>query len=328
MIFSLYHNSTAFSRIIIPVFQRGYVWTQVDASSFIETLLLGLPVPGIFLSRERNSKKYLVIDGQQRLLSLQYFVDGIFRTGTVKGSAFSLKKVQEKYKDATYRTLDADDRTRLNDSIIHATIIQQDDPKDDDSSIFYIFQRLNKYGRRLFPHEIRNSIYRGEFNELLKKINANEIWRKIYGKESPRQKDIELILRFFAFFDYSEKYSHPMKDLLNKYMSKHRDLKPPYTADRYINLFNSTIRVIYNSLSKNAFRPEKSLNAAVLDAVMVGIANRLQKGEITDLDGLKNKYEMLLNNPVFKEAYKKATSNEENIKTRLKSAHEAFTNIR
>ncbi|MBF0318647.1 MAG: DUF262 domain-containing protein [Nitrospirae bacterium] len=313
--------------IVIPYFQRGYVWTHVDASRFIETLLLGLPVPGIFLSKEKEPIKYLVIDGQQRLRTLQYFYDGIFRTGTKKGNAFALKNVQEKYNKKTYKTLEPDDKTRLNNSLIHATIIQQDNPKDDDSSIYYIFERLNKFGRQLYPQEIRNCVYRGEFNELLKQLNTNEAWREIYGKESPRQKDIELILRFFALFYNSDEYRRPMKDFLNHCMSKYRNLTSPHTADGFLSLFNSTIKVIYDSLSKDAFRPANSLNAAVFDAVMVGVAKRLEKGKINDLVDLKNKYEKLLKIPGFVEAYKTSTSDENNVKARLTSASEIFSDI-
>lgn len=64
--------------IFIPSFQREYVWNLSDASGFIESLLLGLPVPGVFLAREDDTQKLLVIDGQQRLKSLEFFYNGIF----------------------------------------------------------------------------------------------------------------------------------------------------------------------------------------------------------------------------------------------------------
>jgi uncharacterized protein with ParB-like and HNH nuclease domain len=64
--------------ILVPEFQRKYVWSIVQASRFIESLLLGLPVPGIFMSKELNTNKLLIIDGQQRLKTLQFFYKGIF----------------------------------------------------------------------------------------------------------------------------------------------------------------------------------------------------------------------------------------------------------
>ena len=71
--------------IKIPPFQRDYIWTHAEASRFVESLLLGLPVPGVFLSRDEETQNLLVIDGQQRLRSLQYFYDGIFRRAQACG---------------------------------------------------------------------------------------------------------------------------------------------------------------------------------------------------------------------------------------------------
>lgn len=302
--------------IMIPPFQRDYIWNHVEASRFIESLLLGLPVPGVFLSKEIESQNLLVIDGQQRLRTLQYFYDGIFRRGPSKDKSFVLKNVQKDYEGKTYKGLSREDKLRLDDSIIHVTIVKQDDPAGDESSIYHVFERLNKYGRQLYPQEIRNCMYHGELNNLIKELNENKSWRKIFGKESPRQKDTELILRFFAFMFLSEKYSRPMKDFLNKYMAKNRHLKLN-SADELKLLFGSTIEAIYNSISERAFRPEKAINAAVFDAVMVGVATRLRKGEVKSLETLKTKYDELLVNNEFIKAYKTATSDEENVRKRL-----------
>src|SRR3989344_4521389 len=88
--------------IEIPSFQRSYVWTLKQASRFIESLILGLPVPGVFFSREKNTEKLLVIDGQQRLLSLYYFYEGVFAE---KKKIFSLEGVQPEFEGKTYKTL-------------------------------------------------------------------------------------------------------------------------------------------------------------------------------------------------------------------------------
>jgi len=117
--------------IKIPKFQRVYVWTEKQASRFIESLLLGLPVPGIFFSRDLDSADLLVIDGQQRLKSLLYFYEGHF-----EDKVFRLKDVQKRFENKTYEELEADDKTRLDDSIIHATIVKQDEPSEDNSSIY------------------------------------------------------------------------------------------------------------------------------------------------------------------------------------------------
>ena len=122
------------------------MWKFKEASRFIESLLLGLPVPGIFLSKEKETQKLLVIDGQQRLLTLLYFYDGIFQPTKRE---FALKDVQPQFEGAIYKSLPDEDRRRLDDSILHATIIKQDEPSEDDSSIYHIFERLNTGGTTL-----------------------------------------------------------------------------------------------------------------------------------------------------------------------------------
>jgi uncharacterized protein with ParB-like and HNH nuclease domain len=130
--------------IYTPPFQRGYVWDVRMASRFIESLLLGLPVPGIFLSLESDSEKHLIIDGQQRLKTLEFFHRGIFEP---TGKAFSLNGVQRDFRGVTIRDLKPEHRRRLSNSVIHATIIRQDSPTEDQSSVFHIFERLNSGGK-------------------------------------------------------------------------------------------------------------------------------------------------------------------------------------
>src|SRR3989344_4506520 len=99
--------------IIVPSFQRSYVWKIKQASRFIESLLLGLPVPGVFFSREKNTEKLLVIDGQQRLSTLLYFYEGKFVDDK---KVFALEDVQEQFEGKTFATLTEEDRRRLGDA--------------------------------------------------------------------------------------------------------------------------------------------------------------------------------------------------------------------
>ncbi|NJK79246.1 MAG: DUF262 domain-containing protein [Chloroflexaceae bacterium] len=312
------------SDIIIPSFQRGYVWTLTRASRFIESLLLGLPVPGIFLARDLDTNKLLVIDGQQRLKSLQYFYDGHFEP---TGQEFTLKGVQSEFEGKSYQTLLEEDRRRLDDSIIHATVIKQDEPKDDDSSsVYHVFERLNTGGVSLQPQEIRASISRGAFNDLIKTLNKNEAWRSIYSiRKSPRMKDQELILRFFALYFRLDTYKKPLKGFLNTYMHDNRRLKLQ-SAEVLTNLFTVTITKIYECIDVRAFRPRRTLNAAVFDAVMVGVARRLAKGDIVNCEMMRDKYENLLQNPEFITATD-ASTDERNVERRITLATEAFADI-
>lgn len=309
--------------IYIPIFQRGYVWNIREASRFIESLLLGLPVPGIFLSRDEETKRLLVIDGQQRLKTLRYFYDGIFHN---TGKEFALKNIKSRYINSTYKSLSDIDRIRLDDSIIHATIVKQDEPANDFSSIFLIFERLNTGGELLRAQEIRSAIYSGEFNNLIKLLNENPSWRKIYGRVSPRMRDQELILRFFALYFFRQEYKKPMKEFLNQYMSKNRDLKV-HSSEQLTKLFTSTIKVIDETFGKTAFRLNNSFVAAICDAIMVGVALRLKKGIVIEPQTLATKYKEILHNKEFVEAVSVHTTDDENIKKRLDLAKVTFDDI-
>ena len=155
---------------------------------------------------ESDHSSHSVIDGQQRLLTLLYFYSGVFHN---TGREFSLYKCESQYEGATYKSLSEEDRRRLDDSIIHATIVRQDEPSDDYSSIFHIFERLNTASTQLVNQEIRNALYHGRFNDFLSDINKTQHWRALYGKPSNRFRDRELILRFFAlYYNYVKNREH------------------------------------------------------------------------------------------------------------------------
>lgn len=308
--------------IFIPPFQRSYVWTLSDASRFVESLLLGLPVPGIFLSKVPETGKLLVIDGHQRLKSLKFFYDGIF-----KEREFRLDGVQDKFKGKTYKTLENEDRLRLDDSIIHATIVKQDEPSDDESSIYHIFERLNTGGRQLQAQEIRACIYQGPFNNLLNDLSRQKNWQAIYGTPSDRLKDQELILRFFALYFNLEKYKRPIKLFLNDFMGKNRNLNL-YGNDTLSSVFNPTVDLLSKTLGKTAFRPERAINAAVFDSIMIGITRRLREGQIEQIDEFQKIYNELLRDEKYINSWKTATSDETNMKDRIRISTEYFSELK
>lgn len=312
--------------IYVPSFQRGYVWKIKDASRLIESLLLGLPVPGIFLAKEPDTQKLLVIDGQQRLKTLQYFYNGVFEPSK---KVFSLEKINSRFAGLTYNTLSQEDRRRLDDSILPATIVKQDEPASDLSSIYHIFERLNTGGKNLQAQEIRACIYHGQFQEILKELNNNVTWRNLYSREpDERMRDQELILRFFALYFDGNSYKKPMKKFLNGFMSKNRHCQI-YSPDILHKTFCETIQVIDHSLSDRAFRPKQNLNASIFDAVMVGITTRLNQGEIENIQSVRVAYDNLLNDPAFQTVTINTarTTDKHEVNTRLALSIEAFKHI-
>jgi hypothetical protein len=282
---------------------------------------LGLPVPGIFLVKE-PSGRLLVLDGHQRLYSLSAYYQGV-----IHGVEFRLDGVQERFNGKRYRDLDVEDRRRLDDSIIHATVIRQDEPGEDQSSIYMIFERLNTGGVNLQPQEIRVALYHGEFVRVLRTLNDDTSWRMLYGNKSKRLKDLEMILRFFAFFYYSNAYSSPMKVFLNRYMASNRNLQKQAEKDLEA-AFGNTVSLLAEAVGARAFRPIRAVNAAVIDSIMTGLARRLAKGAIKDKKQLVEKYDGLLKNDDYRKAVETGTSQETNVTNRLRLATEAFSGVK
>lgn len=296
--------------IFVPEFQRDYVWSQVEASKLVESLLLGLPIPGIFLAKEGNSNKLLVIDGQQRLKSLQFFYEGYFnpKEGQRTRRIFKLLKVQSRFDGKTYEELEENDKLKLDDSIIHATIIKQESPAEDNTAVYHVFERLNSGGKKLSPQEIRSAVYYGALNNLVSRLNMNEDWREIFGPISPRLKDEELILRFLAVLYDSENYSKPMNEFLNRFNMKYRNPSQEF-LDGCESAFTSAVAFLRSCVGRAAFRPEGVFNVSVFESITVATARLLGEGEV-DCERFKENHGKLIADDNYRTQVAKATSDE------------------
>lgn len=301
----------------IEGFQRGVVWTKRQMNRFIESLLLGLPVPGIFLVAEPDGR-LLVLDGQQRLRTLQDFYNGFTRN-----RPFALASVDEQFAGLGYSDLLDPDRRRLDNTIIHATIVKEDDPSDDKTGVYMIFERLNTGATQLTAQEIRVALFRGPLLNVLRELNETTAWRRLYGPPSKRLKDQELILRFFAMLESASDYKRPLKEFLSDFMGRRNDIGPA-EQEEYKSTFVKTCDLLLSAIGTSAFRPGRNLNAAVAESVLVGVAKRLQQGPVENIDRFKKEYEDLLEHEEYKKAIERSTSNEEFVALRLDLATAAF----
>lgn len=311
--------------ILVPDFQRKFVWSLPESSRFIESLLLGLPVPGIFLAQEADSGKMYVIDGQQRLLSLLYFFDGHFKPkkDAATNRVFRLTGVQKPYNGLLYEELEEVDKENLNNSVIHATVVRQDSPNDGDTSMYHIFGRLNSGGRRLTPQEIRTAVYHGTVIDAIKIANAIPSWRKAFGPENDRMKDQELVLRFFAMYERAESYKKPMSEFLNLYAknNQHRDMTEWL---QLITLFTTVIDRFLAAVPERLFRPVRGFNVAAFEACTVGLARALAQGEDHSPTRLAELYSELFTHGAFKDFIFASTSDVQVTSDRLEIATKVF----
>ena len=294
------HNFVESGIVRIPSFQRNFVWDLGRASKLIESLILGLPVPQLFLyEQERN--RFLVIDGQQRLMSIYYFIKKRFprkekrsdlrnifdREGRTPEDildkdeyfqTFNLRLPEKlpdhksKFKGLNYETL-GEYKTQFDLRPIRNIVVKQNVPSNDDSSMYEVFNRLNTGGVNLQPQEIRTSMYHSNFYEMLYRINTEKKWRRILQSTEPdlHMKDIEILLRGFAMLIDGENYAPSMLKFLNQF-SKHCEGFSDEQNEYFENLFASFLNACAD-LPDNAFMNKKNnrFNIALYEAVFSAV---------------------------------------------------------
>jgi hypothetical protein len=295
----------------IPAFQRNYVWDIKRASKLIESILIGLPIPQIFLYEEgRNS--FLVIDGQQRLMSIYYFFKGRFprrnqrggirrimaERGTLPLEVLSNDTYFEKFNLAlpgqaanqqsrfhrmNYDTL-GEDQTTFNLRTIRNVIIKQNAPEEEgDTSVFEIFNRLNTGGVNLRPQEIRSSLYHSEFMDDLQRINLNGTWRRVLGQPEPdlHTKDVEILLRALAMVVGGARYTEPMSRFLNIFAKNSRRMEAARIS-YFVELFGAFFKAI-DGISADSFRAGRGrFSIAMFEAVFwAACADAFKEGSTT-----------------------------------------------
>lgn len=315
--------------LVKPELQRKYVWDKTEASRFIESILLGLPVPSIFLAQAGSQK--LIVDGYQRIMTVYDYVKrGVFSADDKAFKLSNSEKINRRWRNKTFAELSLDDQRKIRSTTIHAIMFEQKKPENDDTSLYQIFERINTSGRSLTPQEIRNCVYQGTFNSMLFELNRNETWRKLFGTTTPdsRMRDIEYILRFFVMKTddvlKSDANQISLKKSLNTFMDCHKN-DTIEDLERFKTEFLNTIQLVNNLIGENAFRNltkngfSKKFHPAIFDAIMVSTFLISKRGH--DFCALSmEQHQKLLSDDQFKEVVSKRTTNIENIKKRIQLA--------
>lgn len=242
--------------IMDPEFQRKDVWTKNQKSELVESILMGIPLPLLYFTENKDGK-IIVIDGKQRLTALFEFLDNTFeltKLRILKGLNLHGKK---------FIDLDLKLQADLEDYQLIAHVIKY---PTQDRVKFDIFDRVNRGGTRLNNQEMRNAIYNGKSTNLLKKLSELPVFKDATGNsiQNERMKDRYLILRFIAFYlwknykikddeGYLIDYKSDMNDFLGKTMSAINKM-PDSEISNFENIFINTMENIYNILGSQCFR--------------------------------------------------------------------------
>jgi hypothetical protein len=312
--------------IVVPFYQRRYVWKIEQASRLIESFLMGLPVPQVFLFINQDGELE-IIDGQQRIMSVKYFFEGYFGEPDSRGrrQLFKLKGLSERseYNGKTFEQLSDRDKRRLKNSTLRAINIKQISPKDSFESVFHIFERLNTGGTTLKAQEIRNAVYRGKIVESLQALNEDVDWQNILALKKPdkNQKDVELILRLLSLYKGWENYEKPMISHLNRAMSENRSFDTPLALE-FSDQFERVTEMVSENIQK-PFRPKRIVNTAALEAVMIAL---MEDEKITP-EMLKKNYPVLMSDGKFSELIAGSTADTRVLHDRIRAAKEVLSRV-
>lgn len=246
-----------------PDYQRNYVYDDKRASLLVESILIGIPIPIIYLCEEEEGI-FSVIDGQQRIMSFTRFLKNEFAlVGLSKLSVLNGK---------FFRDLEKSVQRRLRAKSLKAICLD----RDSQALKYDIFSRLNLGAVKLKDQEVRNCIYRGPFNTMLRRIaDTDENVKALFHyADNKRMEFEERILRFFAMRDFYH-ISGTFKDTMNRFMMKHLHDSPEEIA-KLEEQYRSVVDAVKQVLGREAFffQGERSskFNGAVYDSIVISFS--------------------------------------------------------
>lgn len=275
-------------KLIVPDFQRSYVWKVKQASEFVDSMLRGLPVPSLFFYDDTDNNRLLVVDGQQRLRSLYSFIV----KKEFAGKPFKLVgNIHPKWKGKTYDTLDEEDRDRLDDSLMNITVMRQLAPDDGQSAMYLAFQRVNTGGISLKAQEIRMAVSYGPFAKYIYNLAKDprfDKWSFLRTREQKNNNNYapieELLLKFFAYYFCYPKFSgSSTRVLLDEFFDVQKDFDNPkrripeknyYSEAQFQEVFDATFSIV-TSLPLETLSPYKTPTQTFIESVWVGLTHRI-----------------------------------------------------
>ena len=281
--------------VLNPDYQRLYRWEPEKASRFVESILLNIPVPVVYFSEEADGT-FSVIDGQQRLTSLLNFIK------PESGEELTLTglKLRPEINGKKFGDLDRTDRSAITKRPIRCIVVLNESDK---ALKFEVFERLNTGSSSLTEQEVRNSIYHGNFNDLIKELASNDRFLEMIALPEQHKRNMkaeELVLRFFAYRDLHEGVDYPgnYTEFLNNHMEQNRSL-PATKLVELRELFLTTIEIIYKELGPGvAFRRPLTrgqddrfahtlINGAIYESQMVVFSKLIEQGHVATISRAK-----------------------------------------
>ncbi|NIJ61136.1 DUF262 domain-containing protein [Qipengyuania flava] len=312
---------------IQPEFQRDFVWPAGAQTRFIDSLIKQLPIPSMCFALDYKRDRWIVIDGLQRMSTITRFL---------QGSDWRLSKLDDTdprlggKSAAHFKNAEGADKalfSRVENQSLPINVLRCDfSKKAHKEYLFTIFHRLNSGGSKLNNQEIRNCIYGGPLNDLLKDLDTYPAWRKLNRMEPDKNYRFvkqEMILRYFAFKNDLGKYKGQVAKFLNDYM--HENQSPPQER---LNEMEKDFKRTIDAVVKNIFPngPEGRIPTSVLEAMLVAVADNIEHVEAQEPAKVKANYDALRADDNFRdEAVAEGLSKIEKVTNRFAAARQIFS---
>lgn len=355
-IINLYKNKELKIR---PEYQRLFRWSSSQKTALIESILLSIPIPPIFVAEDKDGV-WELIDGLQRISTIITFFGELQQNvseiehieNNLIADSVNQEEIEEEIDDES-EVFDLGNKWILNEAGIISSLegfsvdtmpgkflinikravcrVEILRGESSTSMKYELFKRLNSGGTKLNPQEIRNAIFRGidtRLNELLLKLSCDNRFKELTNLSSKKKKELydqELILRFFAFLDNAGNINKNTENYLNDFMEKavkNRD----FNYEFYENRFNQVLDILTNLNSPSIFRNSRSLFVpAEFEGITIGIAQNIARFS-TDLVLLQAKIDELKLDADFKRYSGSASNSKSRIKNRLIRVQQIFSN--
>ncbi len=322
--------------IIKPEFQRFFRWKIDQKSRLIESILIGIPIPSIFV-QQIDDGRWEIIDGLQRISTILEFV-GILKdeNGKLKepsrlsATKFlpSLQKMMYECSFGSNMCFDRETKLIFKRTPIIIQIVKRD---SNFSSKYELFDRLNSGGSPVTNQELRNAIYLQEKHKevkFLKDLSNNQHFKKIINlsdKQIEEAYDQELVLRFFAYNDNKIKITSygSLKDFLDNYIHKHlNEDELPCLKEKFEKLFKFLDEHCQANLFKRKNR-NTPFKVSIFEAVTIGLYD-IDDFENIDIEKIKTKIQNLDQQSWFVEYSKQGSQTKQRIEAFIKNSKPYF----
>ena len=308
---------------IEPDYQREIVWPAANQTRFIDSLAKRLPIPSMCISLDYRTDKREVVDGLQRIASIIKFLDDR------EWRLSKLDDIDPRISNKTVEYLENEESDlyeRVRDTSIPVTVIRCDlSKRSHQEYLFTIFHRLNTGGAKLSNQEIRNCIYNGPFNNLLKAVVSTPEYKTLFNiipNKKYRYSNEEMVLRILSHVDDPDLYKAPLTKHLNSFMSYKKDIDETVSSNVTAIVLRA-INIVYTKVFNS--EPMPKLSKATIEALFVGVIANIDDLEKLDKPAVRGKYDLLIKDELFSvQALSEGLSATEKVKARIARSTEIF----